>query len=92
MTAVTGLVDAVSFLWLGRVFAANMTGNIVLLAFATAHVSGLTIARSLKAGESRPLPAHLAVFELQNVRRGRGFHESDSRHWLPRPVRGRIGV
>jgi uncharacterized membrane protein YoaK (UPF0700 family) len=49
MTAVTGLVDAVSFLSLGRVFTANMTGNIVLLAFATAHISGLSIARSLTA-------------------------------------------
>src|SRR6202045_1505959 len=49
MTAVTGLVDAVSYLSLGRVFTANMTGNIVLLAFATAHVSGLSIARSLTA-------------------------------------------
>ena len=42
-------MDAVSFLSLGRVFTANMTGNIVLLAFATAHVSGLSIARSLTA-------------------------------------------
>ena len=49
MTAVTGLVDAISFLSLGRVFTANMTGNIVLLAFATARVSGLSIARSLTA-------------------------------------------
>src|SRR5246127_4519390 len=49
MTAVTGVVDAVSFLSLGRVFTANMTGNIVFLAFATAHVSGLSIARSLTA-------------------------------------------
>src|SRR6202795_1360499 len=49
MTTVTGLVDAVSYLSLGRVFTANMTGNIVLLAFATAHVSGLSIARSLTA-------------------------------------------
>ena len=49
MTAVTGLVDAVSFLSLGRVFTANMTGNVVLLAFATAHVSGLSVARSLTA-------------------------------------------
>jgi uncharacterized membrane protein YoaK (UPF0700 family) len=49
MTAVTGLVDAFSFLSLGRVFTANMTGNIVLLAFATAHVSALSIARSLTA-------------------------------------------
>src|ERR1700741_2173613 len=49
MTAVTGLVDAVSFLSLGHVFTANMTGNIVLLAFATARISGLSIARSLTA-------------------------------------------
>jgi uncharacterized membrane protein YoaK (UPF0700 family) len=49
MTVVTGLVDAISFLSLGRVFTANMTGNIVLLAFATARVSGLSIARSLTA-------------------------------------------
>src|SRR6266852_2077454 len=49
MTAVTGLVDAVSFLSLGRVFTANMTGNIVLLAFATARVPGLSIARSFTA-------------------------------------------
>jgi uncharacterized membrane protein YoaK (UPF0700 family) len=49
MTAVTGLIDAVSFLSLGRVFTANMTGNIVLLAFATARVPGLSIARSLTA-------------------------------------------
>src|SRR5690348_1059129 len=49
MTAVTGVVDAVSFLSLGRVFTANMTGNIVFLAFATAHVSGLSITRSLTA-------------------------------------------
>jgi uncharacterized membrane protein YoaK (UPF0700 family) len=49
MTIVTGLVDAVSFLSLGRVFTANMTGNVVILAFATARVSGLSIARSSTA-------------------------------------------
>jgi uncharacterized membrane protein YoaK (UPF0700 family) len=49
MTVVTGLVDAVSFLSLGHVFTANMTGNIVFLAFATAHVSELSVARSLTA-------------------------------------------
>ena len=49
LTVVTGFVDAVSFLSLGRVFTANMTGNIVLLAFATAHVPGLFIARSVTA-------------------------------------------
>jgi uncharacterized membrane protein YoaK (UPF0700 family) len=49
MTAVTGLVDAVSFLSLGRVFTANMTGNVVILAFATTRVPGLSIAYSLTA-------------------------------------------
>src|SRR5882757_1080556 len=49
MTAVTGLVDAVSFLSLGRVCTANMTGNVVILAFATARVPGLSIAYSLTA-------------------------------------------
>lgn len=46
MTVVTGLVDAVSFLSLGHIFTANMTGNVVFLAFAIAGVPGLSIARS----------------------------------------------
>jgi len=49
MTAVTGLVDAVSFLSLGRVFTANMTGNVVFLGFATARVPGLSVTLSLMA-------------------------------------------
>ena len=49
MTAVTGLVDAVSFLSLGSVFTANMTGNILILAFATVGVPGLSAARSSTA-------------------------------------------
>src|SRR5947209_5854024 len=36
LTFVTGMVDAVSFLGLGHVFTANMTGNVVLLGFAVA--------------------------------------------------------
>jgi uncharacterized membrane protein YoaK (UPF0700 family) len=49
MTAVTGLVDAVSFLSLGHVFTANMTGNIVLLAFASTGVPQVSLARSSTA-------------------------------------------
>src|ERR1700750_1791890 len=52
MTAVTGLVDAVSFLSLGRVFTANMTGNVVLLGFAAARVPALSVTLSLTALES----------------------------------------
>src|SRR5438477_5007240 len=33
LTFTTGLVDAASYLGLGRVFTANMTGNVVLLGF-----------------------------------------------------------
>jgi uncharacterized membrane protein YoaK (UPF0700 family) len=46
MTLVTGLVDAFSYLVLGHVFVANMTGNIVLLGFALAGVPGFSIAAS----------------------------------------------
>ncbi len=49
LTVVTGLVDAASFLKLGHVFVANMTGNVVFLGFAIAGASGLSIAASLVA-------------------------------------------
>jgi uncharacterized membrane protein YoaK (UPF0700 family) len=43
LTFTTGLVDAVSYLGLGRVFTANMTGNIVLLGFGIAGSAGLPV-------------------------------------------------
>jgi uncharacterized membrane protein YoaK (UPF0700 family) len=49
LTAVTGLVDAASVLGLGRVFTANMTGNVVFLGFAVAGAPGLSFARSFVA-------------------------------------------
>src|SRR4051794_20613952 len=49
MTFVTGLVDATSYLALGRIFTANMTGNIVILGFAIAGTPGLSIPRSVTA-------------------------------------------
>ena len=49
LTFTTGLIDAVSFLGLGRVFTANMTGNVVLLGFAAVGVPGLSVTRSLLA-------------------------------------------
>jgi uncharacterized membrane protein YoaK (UPF0700 family) len=52
MTFSTGLVDAVSYLGLGRVFTANMTGNVVLLGFVlTMTLTGLA-AESPFAGGS----------------------------------------
>ena len=47
LTVTAGLIDAVSFIGLGRVFTANMTGNVVFLAFAVAGVPGLSAPRSL---------------------------------------------
>jgi uncharacterized membrane protein YoaK (UPF0700 family) len=49
LTAVTGLVDAVSYLKLGHVFVANMTGNVVFLGFAFADAADFSISASLAA-------------------------------------------
>src|SRR5271167_117398 len=43
LTLTTGVIDAVSYLGLGRVFAANMTGNVVLLGFGIAGAGGLPV-------------------------------------------------
>jgi len=49
LTVVTGLVDAFSYLRLGHVFVANMTGNVVFLGFALAGVGEISIVASLLA-------------------------------------------
>jgi uncharacterized membrane protein YoaK (UPF0700 family) len=49
MTAVTGVVDAVSILSLGRVFVANMTGNVVFAGFAVVGAPGFSLSASLFA-------------------------------------------
>ncbi len=49
LTAVTGLVDAVSYLRLGRVFVANMTGNVVFLGFSADPRAGLSAVASIVA-------------------------------------------
>jgi uncharacterized membrane protein YoaK (UPF0700 family) len=43
LTLVTGLVDAACYLGLGRVFTANQTGNVVLLAFGATRAQGLPV-------------------------------------------------
>ena len=43
LTFSTGLVDAASYLRLGHVFAANMTGNVVLLGFGVAGAGDLPV-------------------------------------------------
>src|SRR5205807_6974906 len=62
LTLVTGLVDAFSYLVLGRVFVANMTGNVVFLAFALAGAAEFSVAASLFA---------LGAFSLGAVAGGR---------------------
>jgi uncharacterized membrane protein YoaK (UPF0700 family) len=49
MTVVTGLVDSFSYLTLGHVFVANMTGNVVFLGFALVGVGGFSIGTALAA-------------------------------------------
>jgi uncharacterized membrane protein YoaK (UPF0700 family) len=49
LTVVTGAVDAFSYLVLGHVFVANMTGNVVFLAFALAGAHGFSVPASLLA-------------------------------------------
>jgi uncharacterized membrane protein YoaK (UPF0700 family) len=49
LTLLTGIVDAVSLLSLGRVFVANMTGNVVFVGFALAGAAGFSLAGSLAA-------------------------------------------
>jgi uncharacterized membrane protein YoaK (UPF0700 family) len=49
LTIVTGLVDAFSYLSLGHVFVANMTGNVVFLGFGLAGVGGISLVASIVA-------------------------------------------
>jgi uncharacterized membrane protein YoaK (UPF0700 family) len=49
LTLATGVVDAVSVLALGRVFVANMTGNVVFVGFALAGVPDFSLLASVVA-------------------------------------------
>ncbi len=67
LTVVSGFVDAVSFLGLGHVFTANMTGNVVLIGFAAAGAPGFSMAASLCALGSFLVGAVLGGRLLQKV-------------------------
>jgi uncharacterized membrane protein YoaK (UPF0700 family) len=49
LTVMSGLIDAVSILGLGRVFVANMTGNVVFIGFALAGAPGFSLSASIGA-------------------------------------------
>ena len=75
LTAVTGLVDAVSYLRLGRVFVANMTGNVVFLGFSVDPGAGLSAPASIVA---------IAGFVIGALAGGRAAHDLAARpgRWL----------
>lgn len=76
LSVTTGLVDAISVLGLGKVFTANMTGNIVFLGFAAAGTPGFRVA---------PFVAAIAAFLFGALIAGRiGKHHTGRplHHWL----------
>src|ERR1022692_4666963 len=75
LTLVSGLVDAVSYLGLGRVFTANMTGNVVVLGFAAAGAPGFSAPASLTS---------LGAFLLGAICAGRGGSRVSPRGGAPR--------
>jgi len=62
LTLVSGVVDAVSYLGLGHVFVANMTGNVVLLGIAAAGAANFSVSATLTS---------LAAFVVGAVGAGR---------------------
>ncbi|HUD92353.1 YoaK family protein [Sphingobium sp.] len=76
LSVTTGLVDAVSVLGLGKVFTANMTGNVVFLGFAAAQTPGFKVAPYLVALLTFFIGAAIAG------RIGQGFSKRPLRHWL----------
>jgi uncharacterized membrane protein YoaK (UPF0700 family) len=72
MTVVTGMVDAFSYLTLGHVFVANMTGNVVFLAFGLLGVTGFSIATAVVA---------LAAFTIGALAGGRIGSKLAGRPW-----------
>jgi len=76
LTAVSGIVDAVSFLGIGHIFTANMTGNVALLAFAAVGAPDISVARSITS-----LAAFLSGAGLGGYF-GRGVAGPFRRRWL----------
>ncbi|PTQ09831.1 hypothetical protein CLG96_11695 [Sphingomonas oleivorans] len=76
LSATTGLIDAVSVLGLGKVFTANMTGNVVFLGFALAGVPGFAWPLYLTALGFFAAGAAIAG-RICKAHEGRGH-----RHWL----------
>jgi uncharacterized membrane protein YoaK (UPF0700 family) len=76
LSVTTGLVDAISVLGLGKVFTANMTGNIVFLGFAASGTPGFKVASYVVAIASFMMGA------LAAGRVGKRHTELPLRRWL----------
>lgn len=74
LTLVTGLVDAVSILALGRVFVANMTGNVVFAGFAIAGAPGFSLGTSLFALAGFLIGAYVGGLMTSRVGHDRALH------------------
>jgi uncharacterized membrane protein YoaK (UPF0700 family) len=73
LTVLTGVVDAVSILSLGRVFVANMTGNVVFAAFAVVGAPGFSLSASLFALAGFLAGAYLGGVLVTRHNRDRGL-------------------
>ena len=72
LTVATGVVDAVSILALGRVFIANMTGNVVFTGFALAGAPGFSLQAALLALAGFVVGASVGGSAVRRIpRRGR---------------------
>lgn len=76
LTVATGVLDAVSFLTLGRVFTANQTGNLLFLGFGIAGQGGLPIVATVVSLGAFVLGAALGA-RLESTLAG---HQ---RQWFP---------
>jgi uncharacterized membrane protein YoaK (UPF0700 family) len=76
LAAISGYVDAVSYLGLGRVFTSNMTGNTVLFGLALAQSQPFAALRSLIA-----LAGFLCGVAVATLVAGRGRPPQGARLW-----------
>ena len=90
LTFTTGVVDAVSYLGLGRVFTGLQTGNVVVLGFALAGTEGfsaappaVSIASFFVGAAGRQIGLHLSAATAAGSR----LRSSSKRCWWPLPRR-----
>lgn len=70
LTLTTGIVDAVSYLALDRVFTGNMTGNVLFIGFALAGEGGIPLLNNVLALVGFLLGAVIAARVLRGRRHG----------------------